>query len=260
MDRTYSNYLKIDQLLSLQEQQSDGPEHDETLFIIIHQVYELWFKQVLHELDQFSAFLDSDQPFRGMHLLKRVLKIFKTLVAQLDVLETMTPLEFEGFRSFLDNASGFQSGQFRELEFLLGLKSADHVDRFAEASRERHNLAQRFETRSMWDAMVGFLHRQGYTMPDDVLERDVRKPVEPNEEVQEALITIYRSNPALTELCELLTDLDEGLQEWRYRHVMMVQRTIGTKAGTGGSPGAEYLRTTLFQPLFPDLWAIRSRF
>jgi tryptophan 2,3-dioxygenase len=257
---TYGSYLRIPELLSLQQPASDPPEHDETLFIIIHQVYELWFKQVLHELDHFADHLNADRPHKGAHQLKRVLKIFKTLVAQLDVLETMTPLEFESFRRFLASASGFQSVQFRELEFLLGFKSAAHAGRFADQPELKAALNRRLEAPSLWDVFLAFLYRAGHHVPVEVLNRDVQQPVTSSEGVQETLVEVYRNDPALAELCESLTDLDEGLQEWRYRHVKMVQRTIGTKAGTGGSAGAEYLQTTLFRAAFPDLWEIRVRF
>lgn len=260
---TYGSYLRIDELLSLQQCESvdpdtGAPEHDETLFIIIHQVYELWFKQVLHELDAFVGHVDADALHRGGHQLKRVLKILKTLVAQLDVLETMTPLEFSSFRSFLANSSGFQSAQFRELEFALGQKTRDHLDRFEANEREFANLSRRYRDPSLWDSVLRFLNRRGFAIPDDVLDRDVTLPVVESTAVQAALVDVYRRDPALSELLEALTDLDEGLQEWRYRHVMMVQRTIGMKVGTGGSEGAAYLRQTLFQPVFPDLWAIRT--
>jgi len=257
---TYGSYLRIDELLSLQDCESVGPEHDETLFIIIHQVYELWFKEVLHELDRMVDHLNADDAVRAGHQLKRVLKILKTLVAQLDVLETMTPLEFQSFRSFLDRASGFQSAQFRELEFLLGAKTPEHLDRFSANPREYGNLTRRYAEPTLWDAFVRLVHRRGYTIPDSILDRDLTEPSGESEWVQERLIEIYRSDPELTSICEALTDFDEGLQEWRYRHVMMVQRTIGFKVGTGGSSGAEYLRSTLFRPVFPDLWAIRTHF
>lgn len=255
---TYGSYLKIDELLSLQQPMSEPVEHDETLFIIIHQVYELWFKEVLHELDEMVDHLNADHPALGGHQLKRVLKIFKTLIAQLDVLETMTPLEFTSFRSFLANSSGFQSAQFRELEFVLGQKSPDHLDRFKPNQREYDNLRRRYEAPCLWDAFVRYIHRQGYDIPVEFLERDMTAPIALSSGVQQALIEIYRHDAALSRLCESFTDLDEGLQEWRYRHVMMVQRTIGTKVGTGGSSGVEYLRSTLFRPAFGDLWAIRS--
>ena len=257
---TYGSYLKIDELLSLQQPVSRPVEHDEMLFIIIHQVYELWFKEVLHELDELVEFLNDDRPSLSSHQLVRVLKILKTLVAQIDVLETMTPLEFDSFRDFLANSSGFQSAQFREVEFLLGLKDRRHLDRFSANEREYGNLERRYHAPSIWDAFIRYVGRQGYEIPDDFLNRDVTQATGYSAGVQAALIEIYRNDPALTRLCEYLTDLDEGLQEWRFRHVMMVQRTIGTKMGTGGSSGAEYLRSTLFRPAFPDLWAVRSAF
>jgi tryptophan 2,3-dioxygenase len=255
---SYGSYLKVDELLELQQPVSDPVEHDELLFIVIHQVYELWFKEVLHELDELVDHLNDNRPALSGHQLKRVLKIFKTLVSQVDILETMTPLEFSSFRSFLANSSGFQSAQFRELEFLLGQKTTDHLDRFSHNEREFANLTRRYNEPSLWDAFIGYVARQGYNIPQAFLDRDVTEAVKPSEEVQAAMIAIYRNDPALSRLCESLTDLDEGLQEWRFRHVMMVQRTIGAKMGTGGSAGVEYLRSTLFRPAFPDLWDIRS--
>lgn len=259
---TYGSYLCVPELLSLQRCRSvdpltGRPEHDETLFIIIHQVYELWFKQLLHELDSVVDLLDGDHVNAARHRLKRVLKILKTLVGQIDVLETMTPAEFASFRAFLSSASGFQSAQFRELEFVLGLKDRHHVERFGGDELDR--LETRFEAPTLWDAFVAVLARQGCAVPSVVLERDVREPVAPNADLQTALVECYRDD-GLAGLCETLTDLDEGVQEWRYRHVMMVRRTIGTKRGTGGSDGASYLQTTLFRPAFPDLWAIRTAF
>jgi tryptophan 2,3-dioxygenase len=259
---TYSNYLKINELLDLQQcrsidPDSGQPEHDETLFIIVHQVYELWFKQLLHELDYIVTLLDRDEINGGRHHLKRVLKILKTLVGQIDILETMTPAEFAGFRSFLQSASGFQSVQFRELEFVLGVKDRVQVDWFGGDASIR--LQTRLEAPTLWDAFVGVLARAGYPVPDDALTRDVTTPIREHEGLQQAIIACY-ADEGFADLCETLTDLDEGVQEWRYRHVMMVRRTIGTKPGTGGSDGASYLATTLFTPSFPDLWAIRTAF
>ncbi|MFW2333910.1 tryptophan 2,3-dioxygenase [Ilumatobacter sp.] len=261
-DFTYGSYLKVSELLSLQQcvsvdPISGRPEHDETLFIIIHQVYELWFKQVLHELDFIVALMDDHDVGGARHHLKRVLKIMKTLVAQLDVLETMTPAEFASFRSFLANASGFQSAQFRELEFLLGIKDRVQLDWFK--GDEGARLTARYEAPTIWDAFVHVLHRDGDDVPTEVLDRDVREPIVENAALQALIVERY-ADPRFAGLCETLTDLDEGLQEWRYRHVMMVKRTIGTKPGTGGSDGAAYLATTLFRPAFPDLWAIRTAF
>ena len=261
-DFTYGSYLMIPELLSLQQcvsvdPDTGGSEHDETLFIIIHQVYELWFKQMLHELDYIVEMLNHDKVNGAANHLKRVLKILKTLVGQIDILETMTPAEFASFRSFLANASGFQSAQFRELEFVLGIKDRIQIEWFG--GDEGRRLNDRFEAPTLWDAFVNVLHRQGISVPTEVLERDVREPIVENAELQSGIVARY-GDEGIASLCETLTDLDEGLQEWRYRHVMMVRRTIGTKPGTGGSDGAAYLATTLFKPAFPDLWAIRTAF
>jgi tryptophan 2,3-dioxygenase len=255
---TYSSYLKLDELLSLQRPLSEGPEHDEMLFIVIHQVYELWFKEILHELDYLQRLLAQDDTPRAQHTLKRILTILKVLVAQLDILETMTPLEFLSFRDRLESGSGFQSFQFRELEFALGLKPSGRVEHYPEGSAARRRLAERYAQPGLWDGFIRYLARKGHPIPLEQLSRDVTKPVESSPEIQRILIEIYRSDPLLTELCERLVDLDEGVMEWRYRHVKMVQRTIGTRMGTGGSSGAEYLATTLSAPVFPDLWAIRT--
>lgn len=256
---TYGTYLRIDDLLALQQPRSEGPEHDELLFIVIHQVYELWFKEILHEVDYVKRLLEADESHRAQHTLKRILTILKVLVAQLDILETMTPLEFLSFRERLEAASGFQSDQFRQLEFALGRKSTAAVERFPAGSRARVALERRFHETTLWDAFLRYLAREGYPVPDRALERDVTAAVEPSPELQRVLVDVYRKDPKNSEICERFVDLDEGVQEWRYRHVKMVERTIGVKAGTGGSAGAAYLRTTLMQPLFPDLWLIRSQ-
>ena len=256
---TYGSYLKIDELLTLQQPRSAGPEHDEMLFIVIHQVYELWFKELLHELDHVIALLTADESHRAQHTLKRVLTILKVMVAQLDILETMTPLEFLSFRSRLEAASGFQSDQFRQIEFLLGVKSRHALDRFPADSRARRALEQRWEQPTIWDAFLHYLSREGYAVPGAELARDVAAPIESSGGVQEVLAAVYRGDAKNAELCERLVDLDEGFQEWRYRHLKMVERTIGMKPGTGGSSGAAYLRTTLGRNLFPDLWEIRGR-
>ncbi len=256
---TYSGYLKLDELLSLQRPRSEGPEHDEMLFIIIHQVYELWFKELLHELDYAVRLLEEGDAPRVQHTLKRILTILKVLVAQLDILETMTPLEFLAFRDRLEAASGFESRQFRELEFMLGKKDPMVLTRFPEESESWALLERRLEERTLWDAFLRYLRGAGYEVPAAALERDVRQPVEPRPDVQDLLVRVYREDPATSALCERLVDLDEGMQEWRYRHVKMVERTIGTKRGTGGSTGAEYLRETVGRPAFPDLWEIRTR-
>jgi len=255
---TYSSYLKLEELLSLQQPVSDGPEHDETLFIIIHQVYELWFKELIHEVDYLKSLLERQDTARAQHTLKRILTILKVVVAQIDVLETMTPLEFLSFRARLESGSGFQSYQFRELEFLLGGKVAAALDRYPAGSEARTKLERRWKEPTLWDSFLRFLEAKGLAIPGEALNRDVTKPVESVPALHPVLIGVYRGNAVVASLCERLVDLDEGLQEWRYRHVKMVQRTIGTKQGTGGSAGAAYLMTTLNKPYFPDLWEIRS--
>jgi tryptophan 2,3-dioxygenase len=260
MVRTYSSYLRLDELLGLQTLASDPAEHDEMLFIVIHQVYELWFKQVLHECELLRrSFEGNDRP-TAFAALKRILTIFKTLVSQVDILETMTPVSFSSFRSRLDTASGFQSAQFRELEFMLGHRRPGGIAHIPEGTEERRRLEEHLRQPSIYAAFLHFLRLNGYAIPEDVLNRDPALPVAEDERVQAILIDIYRNHPGDRDVCERLVDLDEGLQEWRYRHVKMVQRTIGVKMGTGGSPGAAYLQSTLFKPLFPDLWSIRASF
>lgn len=256
---TYASYLKIDELLALQQPLSDGPEHDETLFIVIHQVYELWFKQLLHELDALErAFAQADTA-RALAALKRMLTILKTLVQQVDVLETMTPLSFNAFRTRLEASSGFQSAQFRLLEFRLGYKRASLVTHHVPGSAAHAQLAAALAAPTAWDGFLRYLAALGYAVPASALNRDITTALTADTEVQAMLIALYRKNEFPAQVCERLVDLDEGLQEWRYRHVKMVERTLGAKIGTGGSSGAEYLRRTLFTPLFPDLWEIRSQ-
>ncbi|MBL9147694.1 MAG: tryptophan 2,3-dioxygenase [Phycisphaerae bacterium] len=259
MALSYGTYLKVQELLDLQKPLSSGPEHDEMLFIIIHQVYELWFKQELHEAGYLAkALVGNDQPTAAA-TLKRMLTILKTMVAQIDVLETMTPTSFMSFRNFLENSSGFQSWQFREFEFALGHKRAKAIEWQPVGSPERVALERRLHEPSLWDAFLRFLVANKVAVPKALLERDLTQPTEASEPLQDALVDAYRNNPAVRSISELFVDLDEGIQEWRYRHVKMVERTIGAKMGTGGSAGVDYLRSTLFRALFPDLWAIRSR-
>ena len=213
---TYGRYLALDEVLGAQRPRSD--EHDELLFIVVHQVYELWFKQLLHELAHLRARLvDGDTP-HAARTLRRILTILKVAVAQIDVIETMSPRQFTSFRDRLDASSGFQSWQFREIEAVLG--------------------------RDLWPSFLAYLGHHGY---------DTDRPAEG------LLVDVYADDGGPAQLAELLVDLDEGLQEWRYRHVKMVERTIGDKAGTGGSSGADYLRSTLFRPVFPALWSVRSQ-
>ena len=267
---SYISYLKVDELLTLQQPLSDGPEHDELLFITIHQVYELWFKQILHEVAAAQKSLTAGDTHRSLALLGRVRTIMKTCVSQLDILETMTPLQFNSFRARLTSASGFQSAQFRELEAVLGRRdhageSADKgsgmgmADHLIPGSEARARVEAAMLRPSLWDSALHYFNSR-MAMPESVLQRDVATPWGPNEDVQKVLIELHKSDPEASMVAESLVDFDEGLQEWRYRHVKMVERTIGRKMGSGGSSGAGYLASTLFNPVFPDLWAIRSQF
>ena len=256
---TYKSYLKIDELLELQQPLSVGPEHDELLFIVIHQVYELWFKQINHEIDRACRLLEVGAAEDALATFKRILTILKILVAQVDVLETMTPVSFSSFRARLESASGFQSSQFREFEFRLGHKNLAMVAHHAAGSLGAKRLSALVDQPTLYDFFLRFLAGRGYPVPRRLLERDFSQPIGESVELQDTLVGIYRDDHLCSTICERLVDLDEGLQEWRYRHVKMVERTIGTKPGTGGSEGVAYLRTTLHQPLFPDLWAIRAR-
>jgi tryptophan 2,3-dioxygenase len=251
---TYASYLKVPELLALQVERSSGPagpEHDELLFIVVHQVYELWFKSLRHELGGVQVALEEGDTDRALHLLNRVLKILKTLVAQVDVLETMTPLQFLSFRDRLESASGFQSAGFRAIEAMLGSREASSVAAQPEGSLARRTVEEAQASTSVWESFLGYLAERDHPVPADATMPDPR--------VQDVLVAAYRDDADAALVAERLVDVDEGIQEWRYRHVKMVERTIGTKRGTGGSSGVEYLRGTLFRPAFPDLWEIRSR-
>ena len=267
---TYISYLKVDELLELQEPLSDGPEHDELLFITIHQVYELWFKQLLHEAAALQVALEAGDSHRSLALLGRMRTIMKTCVSQLDILETMTPLQFNSFRARLSSASGFQSAQFRELEAVLGRRDqagqdADKktgmgmAEHLMPGSSARERVEAAMSRASLWDSALHYFNGR-QALPAEALARDISEQWQPSEAVQEVLVSIHRNDPEAAMVGEAMVDLDEGLQEWRYRHVKMVERTIGKKLGSGGSSGAGYLASTLFNPVFPDLWAIRSQF
>ncbi|HET7746225.1 MAG TPA: tryptophan 2,3-dioxygenase family protein [Vicinamibacteria bacterium] len=258
---TYGSYLKVPELLSLQKALSDPPHHDETLFIVVHQAYELWFKQVLHEIDTARAHLDQDTVVEATRLLRRVVEIQRVLIGQVKVLETMRPQDFLGFRYHLNPASGFQSVQFRELEFALGIKDPAVVQHLTCSAEETARLHRRLQEPSLSDALDALLVRRGFA-------RDPEPPPAPDGRSQSeewrlsALVTIYEdaeSHADLNALCEVLMDIDEALSLWRSHHVHMVERMIGIKRGTGGSDGVGYLRTTLPKRAFPDLWGVRTR-
>jgi tryptophan 2,3-dioxygenase len=259
MSLTYSSYLHLDDLLDLQEPRSSPPEHDEMLFIVIHQVYELWFKLLMHEIEKINRDFSANDLYGAIHTLKRARTVMKTLVGQLDILETMTPISFSSFRDRLETASGFQSTQFRELEFALGYKRPGVLKFIAPESPALSGLQRRLAEPSIVDHFYDFLEHRGVKIPPALRGGDRTQPTQANEEVQAGLLSLYLKNPDLAILFELMTDFDEGLQEWRYRHVKVVERTIGSKHGTGGSPGVSFLKESLFKPIFPDLWAIRHR-
>lgn len=248
---SYGSYLRLPELLACQSPATG--EHDEMLFVIIHQVYELWFKQILHETALLQDRLEAGNSPGALHTARRIAKILKTIVGQLDVLETMTPRQFASFRPELGSASGFQSNQFREIEAALGRRD------FPVPSGDP-GLDAAMSRRSVFESLLRYLARSGWDVPAEALDRDPSTAWRPDETIQALLIEVYRDDTAPSaEVCEALVDIDEGIQEWRYRHVKMVERIIGAKIGTGGSAGAEYLRATLFRPAFPDLWEIRSR-
>jgi tryptophan 2,3-dioxygenase len=246
---TYGSYLRLPELLSCQSPATD--EHDELLFVIIHQVYELWFKQLLHEAALLQRRLEDGQRGGALHTARRIAKILKTIVGQLDVLETMTPRQFAAFRPQLGSSSGFQSDQFRELEAVLGRRDLPRDDPRTAAAMSR---------RSVFDSLLRYLAASGYDVPEPALSRDPAQPWHGGDpSILAVLEAAYADDEsAAAEVCEALVDIDEGIQEWRYRHVKMVERIIGARHGTGGSAGADYLRATLFRPAFADLWAVRG--
>ena len=246
---TYRSYLRLPDLLSCQSPRTS--EHDELLFVIIHQVYELWFKQILHEAALLQTRLEAGHATGALHTARRIAKILKTIVGQLDVLETMTPRQFAAFRPELGSSSGFQSEQFREIEAVLGRR---------DLPADEPRTAAALNRRSVFDSVLRFLALAGYPVPEPALNRDPATPWRGGDPaILEVLRAVYADDEgAAAEVCEALVDIDEGVQEWRYRHVKMVERIIGARPGTGGSAGAEYLRSTLFRPAFPDLWEVRG--
>jgi tryptophan 2,3-dioxygenase len=246
---TYGSYLRLPELLAQQLPQVAPPAHDELLFITVHQAYELWFKQLLHELTAARDAMSLDETWRARQLLQRAHVIERLLVSQVDVLETMTPQDFLEFRAALAPASGFQSVQFRELEFLSGAKDPRFVNRFRELTdAERERLARRLAEPSLWDAYTGLLGARGL-------------PAASDDQILASLVTVARDRASHDDLWQLAEDLlthDELAGLWRARHVVMVERQIGTKSGTGGSTGAPYLRNRVPMRYYPLLWELRD--
>ena len=259
---TYGSYLHVPELLSLQRELSQPPHHDELLFIVSHQVYELWFKQMLHEVGAVCAWLDRDEPLRAAQLFDRTHAILHLLVEQIPLLETMFAVDFAQFRDHLMPASGFQSVQFRKLEFLCGAKNPRMIDRVGEDDGSRLELAEALRQPTLYDHFLRHLARSGFAIPVAVLERDVTLPHQADEGVLDALVSLYqgasRHYPQFR-LAEHLLQLDERFAIWRFHHVKMVERMIGSRAGTGGSSGAKYLSATLGMRFFPEIWQVRDR-
>lgn len=258
---TYGSYLKVKPLLELQEPLSRPEQHDETLFIIIHQVYELWFKQILHEVKLAEQVLARDQLMPFIRILKRITTIQSVLTHQVDVLETMTPVDFNRFRSKLNPASGFQSWQFRELEFRLGAKDPGYMKFHKLDATATAALEAALHTPSVYDRFLQALSRRGFAISDKALKREVTAAYETQEDVREAVLKIYRESDKYYDLystLEALIDMDEGVLLWRQRHVVMVERMIGNRSGTGGSSGVKYLSSTLVKRFFPEIWEARS--
>ena len=270
---TYGSYLKVAELLTLQQPLSVPPHHDEMLFIISHQVYELWFRQMLHDLHGVCAHLDADEPLKAAQLLDRVHKIQNLLIEQIPLLETMFSTDFARFRDNLRPASGFQSVQFRKVEFLLGAKNPRILDLVGDDQSARDEMTTYLSKPTPYDHFIAHLAREDhgrFNIPAATLKRDTSKPHELSEDLVTSLVTLYRApydkSLAVNErywpqfiVAEHLLQMEEKLAIWRFHHVKMVERMIGFGSGTGGSSGAKYLRQTLEAKLYPDLWSVRDR-
>jgi tryptophan 2,3-dioxygenase len=245
---TYADYLKLDQLLSAQQPLSDL--HDEMLFIVIHQTKELWMKQLLHELRLAIDLVQGDRFAEGYKAMARISRIQAVMTLSWDVLSTLTPVDYLKFRNVLGTSSGFQSVQFREIEFRLGLKEPNFVNHYDEGSDERASLEKALSEPSLREASHAALERAGFDLGDRSAEA-----------ISDAWLQVYRDADhwfELYELAEKLVDIDDALASWRHKHVLTVERIIGNKPGTGGSAGAPYLRATLDKRAFPELWALRT--
>jgi tryptophan 2,3-dioxygenase len=245
---TYADYLNLDQLLSAQQPLSDL--HDEMLFIVIHQTKELWMKELLHELKLAIGLVEADRFAEAYKAMARISRIQAVMTLSWDVLSTLTPVDYLKFRNVLGTSSGFQSEQFREIEFRLGLKEPNFVNHYADGSRERAALQEALEQPSLREASHAALERAGFDLGDRSVEA-----------VAKAWLEVYRDAERwfdVYELAEKLVDIDDALASWRHKHVLTVERIIGNKQGTGGSAGAPYLRKTLEKRVFPELWALRT--
>jgi tryptophan 2,3-dioxygenase len=257
---TYGGYLTLDRLLSSQHPISS--HHDEMLFIVIHQTKELWLKQIIHELKLSRELIRRDQLVPVHKSLSRVSRIQAVMTLSWDVLATLTPADYTSFRDVLGASSGFQSAQFREFEYRLGLKDGGHM-RFHEEGSEVHAaLMEALNAPSLWDEANAAAARAGLKLPEAALDRDWSLKYEPSAQVEEAWADVYRDTErwwGLYQLAEKLVDIDDSLATWRHKHVVTVERVIGLKRGTGGTAGVAYLQSTLAKRAFPELWSLRTK-
>ncbi len=261
-EMTYNDYLKVPELLSLQQRQSDPAHHDEMLFIIIHQAYELWFKLIIHELDSAMDHMRRGEVLRARHFVHRCVEVLKVLVSQIHILETMQPVEFLQFRDRLTPASGFQSMQFREVEFMSGLKEPRYLQFFKNRPDLQAILQARLDGPDLRSRFYDLLKSLGFDLPEGASELERAGDAAVCEKILSALIPIYRNpqdNLPLYLLTESLIELDQFLGLWREHHVRVVERVIGFKKGTGGSSGVDYLRATTTKKSFPLVWEVRTR-
>lgn len=259
---SYGEYLDLERVLGAQHTRAVPPRHDELLFIIQHQTSELWLKLILHELDSARALLQDDAVRPALKRLARVKHIQVTLTEQWSVLATLTPSEYAQFRSFLATGSGFQSWQYRLVEFVLGNRSPEMVRVFAHDEAIGAALTAELARPSLYDVVLAHLARLGYAVPRERLDRDWSRPVASDPALTEVLAGIYADPEAhwdTYELCEALVDVEDNMQVWRFRHLRTVERIIGSKRGTGGSSGVPFLRRALEQTFFPELYDVRSR-
>jgi tryptophan 2,3-dioxygenase len=256
---TYGGYLALGDLLAAQHPISD--QHDELLFIVIHQTKELWLKQMIAEIRAARALIAADRLVQVHKILSRVSRIQAVMTLSWDVLATMTPADYLKFRGVLGGSSGFQSAQFRLVEFLLGLKDGGHLKFQDEGSAPRASLDEALGQPSLWDEANGALARAGFDLPTHVLDRDWARPYAPDAAVEAAWTLVYREPERLWplyQLAEKLVDIDDALATWRHKHVVTVSRIIGAKRGTGGTAGVAYLQSTLERRAFPELWSLRT--
>ena len=258
---SYNKYLRVSDLIKLQDCLSEPVHHDELLFITIHQTYELWFKQILHEMDAALREMNEDRAFAATRALRRVVEIEKVLVNQIHVLETMTPISFLAFRDELNPASGFQSMQFREIEFSSGLKSERILREFQTDEFAHCRLQARYDAPTLADAFYAYLRRRGFDAPaDDVALEETERQKLYGKRTRAVLevLTHFEERNAEFQLTEALLEHDEYFALWRSHHIKMVERMVGSKRGTGGSEGVGYLRKTLEKKFFPELWEART--